>query len=148
MEDIGNWGKDHWSLLAYVETRCVDFGGKLDAKHFRCNPKNHNGYQIYNTLLWDNKYSTRLKARETIAGHDDWDCLDDLEEAGFIIIQSLANGFVSMTKMGMRLAGKLREHKTCGGVFHTFHPDSISEKICEGVELRRFLNPHHNGIEG
>lgn len=125
------WGKDHWSLLGYVETLCVDgrqvegLGrvGEIDRRRVRCNPDTH-------PLLlppdpfgsgphWKDAYCTRVKDG-TIAGHDDWDCLDDLESAGLIEIMSLINGYVVMTAEGTRVAAALRKHKSAGGRFADF----------------------------
>ena len=32
---VDEFGKDHWSLFAYIETRCVDHKGVLDLAHMR-----------------------------------------------------------------------------------------------------------------
>ena len=135
--DISKWGKDHWSMLAYLEIRAVEHEGVIDRKHMRTNPESH-PHLIWIKELWDDKYSTRLKAGATMRGHDDWDCMDDLEEAGFI--RNVGTGFhraVSFTKQGISLAHKLRVHKANGGTFATFNPDAVFGQICEGVELRR-----------
>lgn len=134
--DISVWGKDHWSLLAYLEIRAVDYSGTIDRKHMRTNPETH-PHLIWIKGYWESKYSTRLK-KGFIGGHDDWDCMDDLEKAGFL--ENKGTGFhrvVAFTRNGLRLAYKLREHKASGGNFGDFNPDAVSEKICDGVELRR-----------
>ena len=114
--DVTKWGKDHWSLLAYVETACVDEQGKLDRRRMRCNENRH---PLMTNMRWNPDYCTRLKEGK-IEGHDDWDCLEDLEVAGFIEIISLINGFVRMTELGMRVATQIRSHKVGGGHFATF----------------------------
>ena len=64
---IKDFGKDHWSLLAYVEYRAVNHKGFLDIKHLRC--KN---LAISTTPLgqnfWKPEYGSRLKGyfRKTI----------------------------------------------------------------------------------
>lgn len=35
------WGRDHWSTLAYIETRIVDHSGVPSREHMRCDPKRH-----------------------------------------------------------------------------------------------------------
>lgn len=65
---VEQWGKDHWSMLIYVETRAVDHDGWLDVKHLRTNGA---------------RYPTRLRYDE-IEDHSDLDCLEDLAAAGYI----------------------------------------------------------------
>ncbi len=120
MTDLDKWGKDHWSLLAYVETCCVDCT-RLEHNRMRCNENRHpllKGAAACN-MKWENIWSTRLK-EGIIQEHDDWDCLNDLEEAGFIEIISMVNGIVEITKKGAEVAHQIRKHKTAGGVFKTF----------------------------
>lgn len=138
------FGKDHWSLLAYVETCCVDGRdgiGTLDRRRLRCNENNHPLYKgTYSPTGWQPSYSTRLAgffdfadrsdttkavaAGLQILGHDDWDCLDDLRSAGYVDILSLANSCVRMTPQGIKVAAMLRKHKATGGMFAGFRlPD-------------------------
>ena len=120
---IGSFGKDHWSLLAYVEACCVDHGGVLDLRHMRCNPCRH-------PLLadsrvhrgWKPEWGTRLKGGTILEHHDDWDCLEDLEEAGLVEIVSTVNGIVRLTPSGETLAARLRLHKQRGGGYANFDP--------------------------
>lgn len=138
------FGKDHWSLLAYVETCCVDGQngiGTLDKRRMRCNEHTHpllkGGYA---PTGWKPSYGTRLAgffefadradtekavaAGLQMLGHDDWDCLDDLQAAGYVDILTLANGAVRVLPLGIRVAAMLREHKANGGMFAGFHlPD-------------------------
>ncbi len=134
------FAKDHWSLLAYVETLCVDGKdgmGRIDKTRMRANPERH-PLQALNEFAapWKSAYSTRLAGytgfaqRDDVAaataagvmaeGHDDWDCLDDLQAAGLVEIFSLSNGFVKLTKRGMQVVHQLREHKAQGGTFWNF----------------------------
>ncbi len=127
---ISRFGKDHWSLLAYVETCCVDSvgnTGRLDPLRMRCNPKRHPMMAVarFGERRWEPTYGTRLRMTRTgkvsqLKTHDDWDCLDDLEAAGLVEVLSLINGFVHMTEDGLKVAHALREHKAKGGVFATF----------------------------
>ena len=137
------FGKDHWSLLAYIEHCCVnshDGVGTIDRRRMRCNASTHPMLTgPYSTdIPWKLSYSTRLAgffdfadrgdpAKAIAAGlqlrdHDDWDCLEGLEAAGFIDVLSLVNGFVKMTPHGSGVAAKLRAHKTAGGHFAEFSP--------------------------
>ena len=136
---VERFGKDHWSLLAYVETRCVDGKGgvgSLVPAHLRGNPATHPLLANYLPTGWKQSYSTRLKgffqypgrgdpARAIadgfmVDGHDDWDCLDDLEAAGYLEVLSLSNPAVQLTPLGIEVAAKLRKHKAQGGLFASF----------------------------
>lgn len=120
MED---WGKDHWSTLAYIECRCVDRKGILDYKHIRCNDVDHPELppeKIYMLGEWHDKYSTRIKDGKQIRGHDDWDCVEDLQAAGLIEIVSMADFQIKMTELGWKITNLLRKHKAAGGIFSNF----------------------------
>lgn len=138
------FGKDHWSTLAYIETRCVDgkLGvGFLDHRRMRTNEVTHPLLSMNSPLCkWQKSWGTRLrgffefeqrndlaaaeKAGFLLSEHDDWDCLDDLAAAGYVEILSLANGAVRMLDAGFAAAAKLRKHKAEGGQFATFQLDS------------------------
>lgn len=129
-----DFGKDHWSLLAYVETLCVDSSkgvGEIDKRRVRANESTHPLHAVNRSSVgkWNTDWGTRLSGyfldkgvdlKRRIDEHDDWDCLNDLEEAGLINIISEANGFVKMTDKGMSVASRIREWKTKGGMFATF----------------------------
>lgn len=146
---VSKFGKDHWSMLAYVETLCVDRKsgvGTIDPRKARCNEGSHPA-KSFSPVAWKQSFSTRLLgyfyfqeradvdkavgAGLQILGHDDWDCLDDLESAGFVEITSVANSFVRMTPDGLIASAKLREHKANGGMFAGFVLDNPSEALCE-----------------
>lgn len=127
------FGRAHWSLLVYVKSVCVDANGsigQLDRKRMRCNPESHP--LLAAGIGWSAEYSTRLKGYSNasalaedksaliVEGHDDWDCLDDLEQAGLISIISMINGFVKITKKGLSAAAQVEEHKANGGTFANF----------------------------
>jgi hypothetical protein len=142
---MDRFGKDHWSLLGYIESICVDACntgiGEIDKRRLHCNPTSHpvhdaNMMLYRGPMAWQPAWGTRLKgyfdfaersdpAKAEAAGvqvgeHDDWDCLDDLEEAKLIEVLSLTNGFVQLTDLGMQVAAKVRQHKARGGQFATF----------------------------
>jgi len=121
IKDITKWGKDHWSLLVYVETCCVDTIGRLDRIRLSCNEERHPLLKGEMNPKWDPKYCTRMK-EGVIDGHDDWDCLEELEEVGFIEIMSMINGYVKITIQGKKIAAQLRSHKADGGNFANFVP--------------------------
>lgn len=103
------WGKDHYSTFAYLETRTVDYKGTVDFRHMR----GQRGVV--------SKYPTRLELGVELAGHSDWDCLDDIEDAGLIVnAGSGINPLVQMTEKGCLVAAALRAHKAAGGHFGNF----------------------------
>lgn len=141
---VEKFGKDHWSMFAYIETLCVDGRdglGVIDPRKCRINPERHPN--MGGAGLWKDEYSTRLrgffdfpdradpaKAEEAgvmIVGHDDIDCLEDLDEAGLVSYITLTSGGVVMTEKGMEVAGKLRTHKASGGNFSGFVLDQVKK---------------------
>jgi len=132
---LTSWGKDHWSLLAYIETICVDGQdgiGMIDHRRVRCNTNTHP--LLYQASMVPPEagnayeYPTRLRGygddkSKCIPEHDDWDCFDDLEKNGLVeLVGTLMNPLVKMTKIGIAYASELRGHKASGGTFSNFHP--------------------------
>ncbi len=134
---VSDFGKDHWSLLAYIETLCVDSRvkgvGEIDKRRLRCNEKRHPVHAVNMNIAnvrWKGDYGTRLSGffrdsgttnkKRQIRSHDDWDCLEDFERLGLIEIMSEVNGFVRLTDKGLSLALRVREWKAKGGHFGTF----------------------------
>lgn len=108
------WGKDHWSTLAYAETRAMDHDGYLGAVHMRM----------------DKNYPTYGKSFN-IRGHTDLDCLKDAEAEGLLTVGRASRKLgsrielthrVEFTPVGLRVAAKLRAHKIEGGTFSSFVP--------------------------
>lgn len=124
MIPVSEWGKDHWSTLAYIETRAVDHGGEPYKEHMRCDPDIHPQFaNSTNRAFPNSRYPTRLKTRE-LYGHDDWSCLEDAEEAGFI--RSKGTGLFpiyELTDYGRVVVGKLRAWKASGRNYHEFTLD-------------------------
>jgi len=124
---IKDWGKDHWSLLAYIEYRCVNHKGILDKSHLRIS----NPAVSVSPVSWKPEYGTRLKGfflegenrdlTRQLPNHDDLDCIEDFEETG--IVKNTGTGFnpaCLLTKKGKALASKLSSHKQDGGNFNGF----------------------------
>ena len=138
---IEDWGKDHWSTFAYVET-CVVDQQPLDRDRLRCNVKVRPhlvGPTVnrFGNAKWQNDYGSRLKGFFTkgepdktrqLPKHDDWDCLEDFEEAGLIEFVSVINAIVLLTEKGIAVAALLRKHKALGGNFANFEfkPESLT----------------------
>lgn len=140
--NVEKFGKDHWSMLAYVESCCVDSNGSLGTlqkSKVRCNSNthpllNHNGFP------WKESWGTKLKGYNKdhsqdldnaeangvfLKNHDDWDCLDDLENAGFVEVINLTQGLVKITPKGIKVAAMIREHKAKGGMFSDFVYEAV-----------------------
>ncbi len=119
MTPIDQFSHHHWSLLAYIEARCVN-QELIEPFRLRCSPKNKylGGPMI--RPPWDPAYGTALRDGTILPDHDDWDCLDDLEENGFIVIESTISGIVKLTDLGIKTVHRIREHKIRGGEFSNF----------------------------
>ncbi len=106
------WGKDHWSTLAYLETRIVDHRGELNLNHMRSNPNKHPGHANIlptGTVVDGSPYPTRLNNNTEVHFHDDWSCLDDAEELG--LVENIGTGLnrvYKLTDLGWNIAGQLR----------------------------------------
>lgn len=134
-----DFGRDHWSLLAYIETCCVDSAhggiGTIDKRRVRCNEERHPLSAINASMgvKWQPSYGTRLAGyflegdqrdpSRQIPDHDDWDCMDDLEAAGLIEVISEAIGSVRLTDHGIQVSGLLRAWKARGGHYYQFRYD-------------------------
>jgi hypothetical protein len=152
---IDQWGKDHWSTLAYIETCCVDNDGKLVNARMRTSHQRHPllaHRSKFGGGVDGHQYPTMLRGEATLEGHDDWDCLRDLEEAGLVKIKrptdraiwdidegrrgpiKTASGFhhkeiqvrVGLTNLGLSVTAELRAYKTKGGNFGSFSPSFAS----------------------
>jgi len=117
---IQKWGKDHWSLLAYIESCTVDYNGELNLRKMRVNSTKRpfgNGTGIE----WQNSWSTILKEGMEI-GHDDIDVLEDLISTELVEnLGTLINPRVKLTANGIEIAHEIRKHKAKGGSFKTFN---------------------------
>lgn len=127
---INQFGKDHWSLLAYIEYRVMNHEGRLDLVHLRVkNPAlqqnmlgGDNWKPEYGTTLfgyWNENGSVNSKLK--ILDHDDFDCLDDLEKAR--LIESFGTGLnpaYKLTKKGVKVMGLLTLHKQEGKNYADF----------------------------
>ena len=98
---VEKWGKDHWSMLAYIDTRIVDHHGILDYDHLRINARLHPAAAAagpkksvsYSGGGCSQEYPTLIKGEQTedgkwtvvkIPDHDDINCIIDILQAGFL----------------------------------------------------------------
>lgn len=110
------WGLDHASVLLYVETRAVDYRGLIDVDRMRCNPRRHPFLEgrAAGLAVKGRTFSspTRLRNGEKVAGHDDWDCLDDIIAEG--LAENTGTGVnvrVRLTDEGWKLVHAVRRHR-------------------------------------
>ena len=124
---MSEFGKDHWSLLAYCETRIVDYSGILDMNHLRGRAP----HPTATTTKWEEKWGTRLKGyflsddkkdeTKILSQHDDYDCLIDLKNAGLLKdIGTVMSPSATLTTVGESVCASLRKHKADGKHFATF----------------------------
>lgn len=133
MIQLTQFGKDHWSLLAYIQTLCVDSQsgiGRINSNRMRTNK--HKRPHIGNSCMiaWNEAWGTRLQGyfecdkvtqpTFQLKDHDDWDCLNDLVENKLVDIISDVNHFITLTDSGKSLSLQLTQHKLNGGQFATF----------------------------
>ena len=122
------WGKDHWSVFAYLEARAEKNKGIVDNQNMRCNSRLHRGFAHSYSFADPEQYPTRLKGGKTLGDHDDWSCAEDL--AAFGLIELFAKyGYepfgsdicrVVITEKGYRALSALKMHKQNGGLFSNF----------------------------
>ena len=86
---LADFGKDHWSAFAYLETVCVDYGGVPEIKRMRTHYERHPGLVDYLHFSHSKgkDYPTRIKGGREVHDHDDWDCVDDLNREGLVKIK-------------------------------------------------------------
>lgn len=123
------WGKDHWSTFLYIETRCVDYGGKINNDHMRTKQDKHPnlvGEAQTSLGVVQRNCATRLKnyfndKSDKLDDHDDWDCVVDMTAAGLLecsdvnSINKKLDFVFKMTVLGYEVIMSLRKHKADGG---------------------------------
>lgn len=126
---IDRWGKDHWSTLAYIETRIVDHKGRLDMEHMRCDLRLHRSFTNRANIDCGGSYPTILADGSKLDRHDDWSCAEDAVALGLLTIDDeeatrrVRSPRFSLTQRGLEIAALLRAHKARGGSFSTFRPE-------------------------
>lgn len=138
---IEQWGQDHWSTLAYLETCAVDRRGAVDNNRMRCNPRLHRQFMptAPGAQSGDpDQYPTRLRGGAIQSKHDDWSCLEDMVAARVLeayYTPSTAAPFggsrarVVLTDTGQQLAGALRRHRSGGGNYSGFIPAEEAVRV-------------------
>lgn len=143
---VTKFGKDHWSVLAYAESVMMEVAGfqvgldprmRQGRRHYRVmreqciRPKRASRVHPDMAMVMDSeKHGTRLNDGTSIAGHDDWHCIQDLAEVGYFRVgdkiataESVEPGVIlHLSPWGRTVADALRAHKANGGTFSTFVP--------------------------
>lgn len=129
---VSDWGQDHWSVFAYLETCVIDHAGIVDNRRMRCNSRLHR--TLANLNPWGQVIEgaaspTRLR-HGVLDKHDDWSCLEDIIYAGYMTAQigiayptrvfGSDQARVQLTPAGWRIAHALREFRGSGGNFREF----------------------------
>jgi len=118
---IHKFGKDHWSTFVYIDTRIMDYKGEPDRNHMRTDKDRHPGLTHDFSDLPNKKYPTILKDNVELLDHDDWDCLEDCQEAGLLKIHGTGIYPVYiLTDSGRQVASQLRDFKSNSGNYADF----------------------------
>jgi hypothetical protein len=126
LERVGTktWGRDHYSLLLYLESCAVDKKGVVDDKRLRINADKRgfgNGLGTgYST--WKPTYGTQYQGSAIPdPNHDDLDVLEDLEDIDWVKnLGTEVNPFVSITDAGRKVVSLVRDFRAKGGQLRDF----------------------------
>jgi hypothetical protein len=123
---VALWGRDHWTTLLYIESRCVDNAGLLDNQHMRTNARVHRkllGDAQIRAGMGGEDHPTKLRNGDQIARHDDWSCIEEMVAHGLVTVresnttdQPFGGGKVrvKLTEMGWRVASRIRRDRAEG----------------------------------
>ncbi len=117
---IDEFGRDHYSLLLYVESVCVDCKGVPDLRRVRCNEKTR-PYMVDGHRKWDELNATRLRGDKRQPKHDDWDCFNDMAGVGWM--SNIGTGLAPkwhLTEVGWCMAHLVRRWKATGNQVKDF----------------------------
>lgn len=122
---VADFGKDHWSLLGYIEGRCVDHSGRLDNAQMRDKRKTGWDKDAHGTILFgywtEGKGGLVRHPDRRLSDHDDYDCLADLEAGGFCRnMGKTMQPTMTMTDLGYQTLTAVKKHKEKGGTFSNF----------------------------
>ena len=130
------WGRDHWGVLLYIESICVNTSSKEgwarpDHSKIQTNINRHPALEgsRLGTAMDGARYPIRLAAGETIPGpdYDEWDCSDDMEHE--LLIEIGGSGICPsyrMTSRGSRAAAALRAHRAAGNSNSSFRAEAAA----------------------
>ena len=140
MEDdfipIEYWGRDHWSLLAYIGSVMIEVAGfqvgfdermRQNRRNYRVmmeeckKPKRISRIAPSGIVgcMWKPEYTSRLN-NGISENHDDWSCVQDMVHFGILKGKCQPNEILHFTRKGRSLYNKLIKHKQTGGQFSNF----------------------------
>jgi hypothetical protein len=101
-------GRDHRSLLLFLQWVEASRSGNVMLEHERMRDKRrtHSGFGVaLDPLEWREKYGTRYDDGRVNGQHDDFDCMHDLAEWGYVELGGTgAQPLVKLTDAGHELA--------------------------------------------
>lgn len=131
------WGKDHHSLIAYLETCSTDRRGKIDLTKLRINVRRaarlrYESSSVWRQIrggssAWNPEHGTVLKNGEVLPQHCDCACLFDLAREGLIEVHDWDQ--VLLLPAGRRMAERIREHKANGENYQSFDGRAALEEV-------------------
>lgn len=135
-----HWGVDHATLLLYVETRHLDHSGQMLPDNLRTNPGRHvheaGARRDRGEGIWKPEYGTRISRGERPSEvHDDWDCLDDMEEVQLLLHTGPPNFLVALSPIGIEVAGELRKYKGRKQPLDEFDFDKVIAEACKRLDV-------------
>lgn len=120
--EIGKWGRDHWSTLLYLETRCVDYRGQIAIEKMRTDGTIHPQY-LHRGRDAHGKYPTILRDGSKVDDHDDWSCVEDMEREGLLKqIGWSRNPRVRLTEKGWECVSQIRQWRASERTLDSFEP--------------------------
>ena len=141
------FGRDHFTSLAYVETVLVVCGGflmgadarmRLGRRHYRvmlqeCPRPLRTGLTRPETVVMDREQGSRLHDGTVVVGHDDWHCIQDMAEAGYFMTGKRNSpvqvataediepkAWLHLSPRGREVLNALRDFKATGGSYAQF----------------------------
>ena len=152
--DMSRWSSDHWMLLRYLADRAgkAPKGGPatIEYARLRINRQNHLVQFLaisewgLGEKQWSRPDSTRLDAHDEamltgdpdkieeamsqVPYHDDFDCIEEMEDEGLLEIISTARGEFTLTSSGARIATLIEAHITDHGSIHGFRLGADKEE--------------------
>lgn len=139
---IDKFGKDHWSLLAYIGTVVIDRSGIMEGPKLRTNKRPGIEKHFTAEAKWRPEWGTRLKGyfKNTndktlcLSDHDDIDCCEDMEAEGLITLGTMVSCFVQLTEKGREFLHALYRYKEDGGSFANFEDSPLLISLIKKYE--------------
>lgn len=116
------WGKDHFTTLLYLETRAVDYRGEVAPEKMRTSRRNWRlAGRVHRSvnIMGKDEYPTRLRPTQSeratfdsvdlLGGHDDWECMFDMAEAGLLTFEVADERRSYPLKVTVKMTDKGRE---------------------------------------